>query len=833
MHYVIRFNIEHLKSNPPDSRLPITSQPVFIMDLRLLVNAAGEISEIYSDEEYMDYDDQKVPEWDVITTPCKHDRHVYKMEGLSQAVLVPGKDLVKKAADVDMEGAPSLSQTAPLPAKEHTNEPEDVDMESAACPGLPELDDICPQATAAATAAYTPLCTGSSTAAQAKCALPSADTPNNKIPIHYFRYFLDTYILDYMVRCTNDYAKAFYAMMTERLNGEEFAENGKGAELLREMKPWTPVTRDEMTRFIGVFVYMACYPLVNECADFWNKNPRSPIYPVRNAMTHARFEQIRRVFHVSMRHHLSAAPASSPWVEVEALSQTLVNASERCYVPSSNMSVEEMTVGFHRHVSPCQLSMYSWKERRIDTSNDALKIFCLTDEHGFSYNWSFCSRASNIRTEAQLNAVALPPLDKPLTATSMAVLKQVAALPQMDGTGGGTSRYTLFLDSYFASVPLFAALRKLGVAAVGTARQTSREFPKQLFMETADRAARQEVADLTVAVAESDDGAVLAVNMQTARSAHVNFLTTAHTWPLPAVTPCAEVSEESFAALADAAPPPGTADVSQLVADYNAHLGRVPDKMGKALRDALYKEFKTTRSWMPLFCWLLDTAVSNAYLLAVAQGHRTRHVDMYRGFRVSLGAQLMLVGAAAPAPVISTRMPHEVSSGSDGESGVEAESGDEDSDGDVGVGTSTAAPAAAAPEEPDEGPPRKKARKTSYVKSTTNFPEIRLTTTAPHLLIKPVARKQQRDCYHCLVKLAQTLRVMNEAAAETGAEAPKKNKKKKLRVHTTTRVCSVCNVPLSPKCHREFHTEHIPLSTGVYLRGAEGSPDTPVYLLQS
>ena len=103
---------------------------------------------------------------------------------------------------------------------------------------------------------------------------------------------------------------------------------------------------------------------------------------------------------------------------------------------------------------------------------EGYKVFALC-EHGYTFSFMYTSRVEQFSGQDQ-DLPYLGPGILPLSPTSRAVVKLAAALPSQQ------YQFTLYCDNYFSNVPLFQALRYLQIAACGTARPNSAEYPRVL-----------------------------------------------------------------------------------------------------------------------------------------------------------------------------------------------------------------------------------------------------------------------------------------------------------------------------------------------------------------
>jgi len=234
-----------------------------------------------------------------------------------------------------------------------------------------------------------------------------------------------------------------------------------------------------------------------------------------------------------------------------------------------------------------------------------------------------------------------------LRPTSRAVIQLCLTLPYQ------THRFVLYCDNYFSNIPLFHILRSYGIAACGTARPHSAEYPRIFKMN-------QKVTQLpwnTISAVVIRD--VLAVLWQD--KTLVRFLTTAF-GANPALPENVEMRlrkrphiTQSNRNLIESGwptdPVTGAAPASQILplptlsVKYNLHMGGVD--IADQRRSYYCIQLSCVRYWLSLFFWLLDVTVVNSYLLAqeVFPSTQKKFIKEHRDFRVRLAWNLVLDGA--------------------------------------------------------------------------------------------------------------------------------------------------------------------------------------------
>ena len=194
-----------------------------------------------------------------------------------------------------------------------------------------------------------------------------------------------------------------------------------------------------------------------------------------------------------------------------------------------------------------------------------------------------------------------------------------------------TYKFTLFCDNLFGNPQLFSLLRSLGIGACGTAR---RHITKPIFGDVDNQKAMWGTLRLAIVAAFlqaqetiSDDRTVLVSLQQDSNK--VGFCTTIHDGTGWIVRPRKRTKGTSTSAAITKEPfkmfnPPirckdpyeHTRDLPIPIAidDYNRFIGGVD--IADQLRAGFSTQQRGVKPWRPLFYWLLDSAIINAFTIS-------------------------------------------------------------------------------------------------------------------------------------------------------------------------------------------------------------------------
>ena len=290
-----------------------------------------------------------------------------------------------------------------------------------------------------------------------------------------------------------------------------------------------------------------------------------------------------------------SAPHPHWFSKVEPLATHIRNACKSCWTPSSNVSVDEMI---------CRFSGRSQHTMRMKGKPipSGYVIYSLCDA-GYTWTFEFYSRV-----EASPH-----PRDETIGGEVANLVYHLATqLPHR------ARNYNVYMDNYFSSVELFRALRKKNIGACGTVRTNSKGFPAVLRVEKS--AARYYQWDTLSAVVVGEEPAQVLASVWI-DNGPVTMLTTVHRLdgadarierdrrrPRDTSTNAARVREVFGNQSRRKIPIP------KMIDDYNHYMGGVD--IADQLRAYYSVQLKAERTWMPLFFWLIDVSLVNAYMIS-------------------------------------------------------------------------------------------------------------------------------------------------------------------------------------------------------------------------
>lgn len=451
---------------------------------------------------------------------------------------------------------------------------------------------------------------------------PTVELPpevNIESPYSLFALFFSDDLIALLSSNTNKYAKA--------KNAGQFG------------REWHETTTSDIKIFLAILIYMGVHISPSD-EDYW-RTDEEPLHMPRRFMGLKRFEQIKRFFHVADPDpeaaiqeaiKLNLKPNQMWWYKLEPFASRLRAACLQYWKPSNAVSIDETMIrGFGR-------SQHTFKMPNKPIKQ-GYKIFAIADR-GYILYWIWASRHKSLVEVKKHEAANLT-----LTGSMVIQLAQ-------DGLPSQHNNYTIYMDNYFSTIPLFNHLRQLGIGACGTTRPNASKklFPKALYMLKDSKKPQPWNTLYAASVAvDSDIDSVLCIAWQDNNI--VTALSTVHTVHKPAdwitrlrkrpakTSTSAKVAREPFDDQ-----PTKELPIPCLIDDYNYHMGGV-DRANQ-LRASYETHQRCLRSWWPIFFWTLDIAIINAYCIAkIAYKQQGRKGITHLEFRKALYRELFEQGS--------------------------------------------------------------------------------------------------------------------------------------------------------------------------------------------
>ena len=514
-------------------------------------------------------------------------------------------------------------------------------------------------------------------------------------------------------------------------------------------KRWKyPVSAGELMIWLGLLVYIGAYK-IPDTQILWNTNGIRPLHTISKFMTKERFFAIKSILHLSpplSEEDIALGNHQSTFQKLEPLSGNLRKRFQQLITPSTHVSIDEIIAKFTGR-SPHTLYI---KNKPIPKG---FKILALCDR-GYTFDYLYTSRGGVPQILEENIEIATegltwrPSDDEPaffndLSSTSRAVVQLALSLPR-------TRRdYVIYFDNFFSNTRLLSALRFYNIAASGTARTNSAEYPQQLK--------KHEKRGNKWNWGKTEDLVVRDVSHICWRDrVLVRFMTT-----------CYKASEITNVPRKR---PHGTnlldrqeiqrlwgeeyrTTIPQLsiAVDYNLFMGGVD--IADQMRSYYSCHMKSQRNWMPLFYWLVDATICNSYIITkelLGDTNQRLAVTQPRQFRTDLAWNLVIRGAAL------TRGREHFTNGYNPQT--------------------------------DALSRRHRDSGITYCKEGTRLPDCRLDTTKSHKRASGLSRRQ---CFYCRWKKLNS------------------NSEDSDKVPQTKRFCSACSpaYPLCVDCFNAFHSE--------------------------
>ena len=326
------------------------------------------------------------------------------------------------------------------------------------------------------------------------------------------------------------------------------------------------------------------------------------------------------------------------WYKLEPMMSTLRSNFERYWRPGSNVSIDEMMIGFFGR------SMHTQKMTNKPIKQ-GYKMWALCDR-GYLYTFMWNSRVLGIG-ELQKH--------RDLTPTGSMVLQLAKRLHPLQDS----NTYTIYLDNYFTSIKLFKELRQQGYGACGTTRphNSGNLWPAELETMKEKHANKlpwgtlfAKAVDDVLCLGWIDQNCVTALStVHTVHSAY-DYVISNRKRPSDTSTN-AKTARQPFGDEVKK-----DLEIPKFINDYNFFMGGVD--IADQHRQAYKTQRRASRNWISLFCWGLDHTVINAFRLGVIKKAWTQkqHYD----FRKLLYQELFTFNQEAKRRRLATTLKPEV-----------------------------------------------------------------------------------------------------------------------------------------------------------------------------
>ncbi|CAG8698627.1 4989_t:CDS:2 [Cetraspora pellucida] len=281
------------------------------------------------------------------------------------------------------------------------------------------------------------------------------------------------------------------------------------------------------------------------------------------------------------------------WKKDKPLASHIKNILKQLYLSASNLSLDEMNARF----SGRSAHMFRIKNK---PTPEGYKILSLCDS-GYTYTFMFLSRIMPSSIEL------IPNLNK----TGSEVYHLVKQLPQ-------GYAFNIYMDNFFSSINLYQFLREKGFGACGTIRTNTTRFPwDYLIGVVVDDVLsflwidNSPVTMLTIIYKIDGQDSKIKKNRRKLHETSTNYKNIRSVFgdEVRKVIP-----------------------ILVAIDDYNYYMGGVD--IADQLRSYYSTQLTVFRVWVPLFFWLLDTAIINSYLICkklnIAEEHKAFRLALIR-----------------------------------------------------------------------------------------------------------------------------------------------------------------------------------------------------------
>jgi hypothetical protein len=429
------------------------------------------------------------------------------------------------------------------------------------------------------------------------------------------------------------------------------ATNAKAKSFTPELpsprpRPWIPLSRNELIVYLGTLIYMGRHYEFNQ-EYYWNPDKHRTLSA---SMSKTRWEQITRFLSIYINNNNKNNNTSSgSWFEkLDPLITIIRNRIVSAVSPATWVAVDEMMVAFEGRSS----HTVKMKNKPIQ---EGFKIWVL-GFNGYVYSFRFHSGvdgSEDMPRKARVERVS------PQEPVWLAPQFQVPVVLCSDIRKSEAERpFLCFLDNLFLNVDVAHCLLNINVAVMGTTRKNATGIPSELLeVKNADKTDHKQLLwNSTIAriVGEclvflwQDNNAVIAIT--TAHSLHR---------PEDQVVRLRRRPKASSSAAKITLPVFGTGKdnatkwlrIPRPIDDYNHGMNGV-DLASQYRGGFSCHRPNSRRWWMPVFFWLLDICLNNAFLIWKLSQPRHRHRDksLHKDFIDKLIYDMLHYNQWTPAP---------------------------------------------------------------------------------------------------------------------------------------------------------------------------------------
>ena len=260
-------------------------------------------------------------------------------------------------------------------------------------------------------------------------------------PLDFFHAILPLTFFDFVVERMNAYAEV-------RAQGKENRPPGQPSR--DPLGAWTDTSVPEVLAFVGCMLCMGINNLGNT-KDYWSADVGPPF--VTQTFQRDRFLQLLRCFHLSDPSD-PGAPKDRIH-KIRRLNNLIVKQSQAVYYPTRHLTIDEAMVGFKGRTKLKQ-------HIPAKSADTGFKIWMLVDcETNYVFNFQIFQGKGEEGPESGQSQRVVNDLITPLDQHRWHIIG---------------------MDGFFSSVPLFDSLLARGIYAVATTRSWLTGFPSSMVL---------------------------------------------------------------------------------------------------------------------------------------------------------------------------------------------------------------------------------------------------------------------------------------------------------------------------------------------------------------
>lgn len=399
---------------------------------------------------------------------------------------------------------------------------------------------------------------------------------------------------------------------------------------------WTTLRPIELLHWLGGLFYMVNHTEPNRKA-YWERSELRNAHQISQIMTETRWDQIHRFLTFNPQPRRQNDPSFN---RVEPIASKIGRDCQNAVKASTWIAVDEAMAGYAGRTKDL-VNLPS------KPTPKGYKIWVLALQHGYVYSWRWHSRVygpEGIGKGSRLVHQPVPMVPVQLAATYL-VVQDLCQELQTNEFG---AKRLVFLDNLFLTLALAHTLLVIGVGVMGTTRKNHKDFPQRFIdaklsdTQFSYGSCATEVINYALCFLWQDNAAVIGISTAlTIKEIPEDYIVKLRKRPY----------NNTIARRVFGSEPTKELPIPRAIDWYNRNHNLV-DVADQIRTNFTVQRQGERRTWRPLAYWLLDTCLTNSYL--IWRFYHPPNVllarDSHRAFREELISQIFALKDPSPSP---------------------------------------------------------------------------------------------------------------------------------------------------------------------------------------